>query len=137
MIGDVIADGAKTYQHPCTGEPGRTWKLKRVEEGPADPAVFRIVGADSGRCLTFSEERFGGARVIVQQICDPASDAQEWRFVVEEQRNGFSYGQLINMRRSTCLDINGNSVDVGTPVVLWICGGQYNQRFGVADEAVS
>ncbi|MGQ0777968.1 MAG: RICIN domain-containing protein [Pseudonocardiales bacterium] len=136
ITGDVMADGVKVQQHTCTGVPGRTWRLESVGEGLADWAVFRIVGVDSGRCLTFSEERFGGAQVIVQQTCDPASDAQEWRFIIEEQRNGSSYGQLINMRSSTCLDINGGSVDVDTPVVLWMCGDQRNQRFGVADEAV-
>jgi len=137
VTGEVTADGAKGHQHACTGEPDQRWHLERVREGPAEPAVYRIVGVGSGRCLTPSEERFGGAPVIVQQTCDPAADAQEWRFIIEEQRNAFSYGQFINMARSSCLDINGGSVDVGTPVVLWVCGEQRNQRFGVANEAVS
>ncbi|MDQ3274176.1 MAG: ricin-type beta-trefoil lectin domain protein [Actinomycetota bacterium] len=137
VTGDAMVDRAKTYQQACTDEPGRSWGLERVREGPAGPDVYRIVGVESGRCLTFSEERFGGAQVIVQQTCDPASDAQQWRFVVEEQRNRFSYGVFINMGRSGCLDVNGGSVDVGTPVVLWFCGEQLNQRFGVANEVVS
>lgn len=137
VTGDVMAEGAKATQHACTGVPGRTWHLERVGKGSADPAVFRIVGVNSGRCLTFSEERIGGARVIVQQLCRAALEIQEWRFIIEEQRDGFSYGQLINMGQGSCLDINGGSVDAAAPVVLWICGEQRNQRFGVAGEAVS
>ncbi|MGH3815695.1 MAG: RICIN domain-containing protein [Pseudonocardiaceae bacterium] len=135
IVGDVTENGAKAYQEQCTDEPGRTWSLERAGEGSA-PTVLRIVGVDSRRCLTFSEERVGGAQVIVQQTCDPESDAQQWRFVVEQQRDGLSYGPLTNMARGGCLDINHDSVEVGTPVVLWTCGSQHNQRFGVADAAV-
>lgn len=138
VTGDVLAQGTAAHQHPCTGTAGRTWRLERVEQGRTEPTPFLIVGVDSRLCLMPSEQRFGGARRIAQQTCDPTSDVQQWRFVpAQPQRNGHTYGQFINMQRGSCLDVNGGGVADGTPVVLWTCGTQLNQLFGFTAAAHS
>jgi hypothetical protein len=135
---DGDADETRAFQLGCTDAPGRSWYLQQAAETGASVHLFRIVNASNGKCLSYSDEFFGGARVVVQRPCVQGKDqGQTWSFVFDPDRgDGWIYGRLANMRSSYCLDINGESVDDGTPVIQWNCGEKLNQLFKVMKEAV-
>ncbi|MGH3601387.1 MAG: RICIN domain-containing protein, partial [Pseudonocardiaceae bacterium] len=130
------ADEARAFQFGCADAPGRTWYLQPVVGDGTIEHLFRIVNSSNDKCLSYSDEFFGGAHVVVQRSCASGSDqGQVWSFVFEPDRgDGWIYGRLANMRSSQCLDINGESVDDGTPVIQWYCGEKLNQLFKVMRE---
>jgi hypothetical protein len=130
---DGDADGARAFQFGCTDAPGRTWYLQRAVERPTAAHLFRIVNASNSKCLSYSDELFGGARVVAQRPCARGNDqGQTWSFVLDPDRSdGWAYGRLTNMRSSQCLDVNGENVDDGTPIIQWYCGDKLNQLFKV------
>jgi hypothetical protein len=132
----VTVDGddeqTQAFQFSCTGAPGRTWYLQPVSGDP-NIYLFHTINTANRKCLSYSDEFFGGAHVVVQISCATGRDeGQIWSFILEPSRgDGWTYGRLVNMHSSQCLDINGESVDDGTPVIQWYCGDKLNQLFKI------
>ncbi|MGH3898282.1 MAG: RICIN domain-containing protein [Pseudonocardiaceae bacterium] len=139
VIVDGDAEESRAFQFGCTDTPGRTWYLRPAAGAGTVEHLFRIVNASNGKCLSYSDEFLGGARVVVQRSCASDNDqGQLWSFVFDPARgDGWIYGRLTNMRSSRCLDINNELVDDGTPVIQWDCGEKSNQLFKVMKEPVS
>lgn len=136
---DGDADEARAFLSGCTGTPGRLWNLRPTAgEVPATP-LYHIVNPSNGKCLSYSEGMFGGARVVVQRSCAIGMDkGQLWNFVTEGNRgDAWTYGVFVNMQSSLLLDINGEEVEDGTPVIQWWENGKQNQRFRVTSEVIS
>jgi hypothetical protein len=139
ITGDLVAAGARTEQQRCDRKTGQSWQLERLPHGARQPAGMHIVAADSRLCLTHSEEPLGGTQMGELLPCDPDSDAQDWRFLgTNQKQDGYIYGQLINMRRGSCLDVYGATTADAAPVALFTCGDtqHHNQLFGIAPESL-
>ncbi|MGH3775146.1 MAG: RICIN domain-containing protein [Pseudonocardiaceae bacterium] len=137
---DGDADEARAFQLDCTPEPGRKWYLQPATDDGSMALLFRIVNASNGKCLSYSEEMFGGAHVVAQRSCASGNNRDQlWNFVVENHARGDSWisGKFINMRSGLLLDINGESVADGAPVIQWQDNGKLNQHFRLINEAVS
>lgn len=135
---DGDADKARALQFGCTDAAGRTWYLQRAAEGTATH-LFRIVNASNSKCLSYSDEIVGEAHVVVQRSCASGNNKDQlWNFVVQngDRGDGWVTGTFVNMRSGLFLDINGESVEDGAPVIQWWDNGKLNQRFQVMNEAV-
>jgi len=136
---DSDADEARAFQLSCTPGPSREWYLQPAADDGAMALLFRIVNASNGKCLSYSGEMFGEAHVVVQRSCASGNDdkGQLWTFVKDDDRgHGWISGAFVNMRSSLFLDINGESVADGTPVIQWWDNGKMNQRFRVMESAI-
>ncbi|MGH3822840.1 MAG: RICIN domain-containing protein [Pseudonocardiaceae bacterium] len=135
---DGDADDARALQLSCTSEPGKKWHLQPASDDGTMAYLFRIVNASNGKCLSYSDEMFGGAHVVVQRSCSGVSDkGQLWTFVKEgDSGDGWIFGKFVNTHSSLLLDINGESVADRTPVIQWYDNGKLNQRFQVMEAAI-
>lgn len=133
VVVDGDVDEARASLSGCTGTPGRLWYLRPVVGSIPVVNLFHIVNASNNRCLSYSDEMYGGAHVVVQRSCAASQEkGQLWNFVTDGNRvDNCIHGVFINMRSSLLLDINGEKVDDGTPVIQWWENGKQNQRFCV------
>ncbi|MEE1941002.1 ricin-type beta-trefoil lectin domain protein [Streptomyces sp. TRM 70361] len=91
---------------------------KTATKPPAKPETrtFRVVSADTGKCLSAGDGK-QGARLVVWD-CD-GSQAQKWRFP----------GDGTVRIGDQCLDIQNGSQSTEAVVQLWECNGTQGQRF--------
>ncbi|CAK9782380.1 hypothetical protein CC85DRAFT_325507 [Cutaneotrichosporon oleaginosum] len=108
----------------CVGARNATAVLVPCHDA-ASALVFGThnhIGAGRGCLAALSTAPSNGTRVVVEE-CDPASDAQIWKWHSGSAWT-FSHAGL-------CLDVTDGVYAVGTPLQLWSCEGasHANQAF--------
>lgn len=120
--------GIQIRQYLCTRDE-LDWELRAVADAPPD--TFHVGHTTSRGCLTATAQPVGGASATVLRDCANGDRDQWWIFDPTEHRDAWTYGRFYNDLAQRCLDVNQNSTAEGAPLVLWPCGAQHNQLFGI------
>lgn len=107
--GNLGAPGTPTIIWNCNGQPNQRWSLD---------SVGRLLTLDDTRCLVPSGSARGSAAVTA--TCTSGT-GQAWRYTTA--------GTLVHVATGWCLDVSSAATAAGTPVIVWSCNGQANQRW--------
>jgi len=120
---DVVtaANRALLVQNSCTGVSSQ-----RFSFAPTDGGFYRVVAANSGRCLDVYGQSIALKAVIQQWDCWNGLN-QQFRF---EPTDG-GYYHLIARNSVMCLDVVSRGTADGTGVQQYDCGAGTNQQFRI------
>lgn len=120
-------------QNPCIGpdQPYRQWRLQQaLGRYRVQNNVFRLVNAGSGKCLTAVGKSTGEAVETHPRTCaGAAGSGQLWIVQKEQFTDGVPTGHLKNVDSGQCLDVNYNSADDGTFVILFFCAADHRNQY--------
>lgn len=140
--GRLTVPNTPAYQITCIRTSGAQWYLQRIDSSRPDSVIYQIRNTSTGMCLDsqISEQKVGGASVVVQRPCVAGSLSQSWRFEVTVRRDDTTDGRFVNIEHTDCLDVNHNATTDVTPIIRWQCGNPLNDRnqvFQVSTGALS
>ena len=93
--------------------------------GAAEAKYVKLVHVDTGKVLAVADDSDeAGAQAVLAR--DEAGEARQWKL----EKDGDHY-KLVNRKSGKVLDVSGESIDEGTPIIVWDDkpDGNDNQRW--------
>lgn len=91
--------------------------------------VYEIKNVKSGKCLDKSQDTANANGNNVYQVGCSGTSNQRWAWI--EVAGGSKWGWLQSQDGGRCLDVRGVSYTDGTPLQVWDCTNNWNQRWNI------
>ncbi|MEV6977169.1 ricin-type beta-trefoil lectin domain protein [Kitasatospora sp. NPDC093806] len=124
--GCTLTEGMGDATGTCTGiNPAQTWRVSALCYGVDANGFFRVTGAASNGWVT--------GNGIGRAWCGYLETIQQAGITFGPTPPSGPTGQITG-QAGKCLDVTGGSSNNGTPVQMWDCLGNVNQRWWMASD---
>jgi hypothetical protein len=93
-----------------------------------EPAVYEIVNAHSGKCMTVQNGSMNNNAAILQFDCNGGAN-QEWGQLPSFSYNGYDYYSIMNWKSGRCITVKNVGVTNGSKLLQFDCNDASNSTW--------
>jgi hypothetical protein len=113
-----LDDGATLWEWGCNNTPTQTF---RVDDVDGNGQWFRLVDANSDKCMTVQNDGQYNGAPLVQMTCLGAEGDPQGSQLWAIEDIGDDNVRFIGQSSGKCIDVNARGITNGTKIQIWDC----------------